>query len=82
MCMVTLKQIKDVAGFGFTWIEATLNGCNNADTITWSISPDIGIFVWPEDPNIAYFGGPNGTYTITASVPEGQGTITITISHE
>lgn len=62
---ITVKQIKPVAGYGYSWARATTDG--QFQPVTWT-AEGLDILPYSEDqPWIAYMRGRTGTYLVRAT---------------
>jgi hypothetical protein len=81
-CTVTVAEIPPQHGEGWRWFQVSTTGSGCGLGPKWTITPyTASVFPWPEDNSIAYAGGQNGTYTVTATFEQGSGSIQFTINH-
>lgn len=79
-CDVRVQQIPPQHGEGYLWVKSEVDG-HCGDGPKWSIAPaGADIFAW-SPANIAYIGGQEGTYVVTAQYNGGSGSLTIQITH-
>jgi hypothetical protein len=83
VCLVRVEIIPDVQGEGYIWLQSTdtTGLCGAGPKFSISNPSQATIFPWPADPTIAYVGGHEGFYTVTASYDNGNGQIAIQIEH-
>lgn len=75
-CLVHIHLIPEVHGNGWTWLQSDTKG-NCGDLQGWSIDHE-AIYHHDGDPdNIVYFGGPYGSYRVTAKYTLGSGFIDV-----
>lgn len=83
-CLVSVATIPEPpgGGHGWTWVQASTSGGGCGSGPTWTIKPEgADVFPWHEDPLIAYIGGEEGTYQVTATFVGGFGSANVTITH-
>lgn len=88
-CAIQLQPIDDPVGFGREWYRVVFVGPEPPDQVpSFSIDP-VGTWLeqWTEDPlapgpgRLAWFTGPEGSYTLTAVVPcGGIAKVTVTLT--